>query len=263
MLNSYYSIGPKVLVVLHLFYRDQVSLFVDKLSNIPFCFDCFISVAPYMVGEVVVAFESVAFLRKLQVKVFPNVGRDIAPLLVGYADELLAYDLVLKLHGKKSLHNPQLHDWLNSCLKGLVGSPPIVRHHCATLLRSDIGIISISPPQAIALAIERDGSWGHEARSFYRCARERHRLGFSDALPQSRFDFPVGSMFWCKPEVLQPLVDLNLRWSSFDREAGQLDGTLAHAIERLLGLVCTQKLGLECRTVWPVEDQLLGLIVHD
>ena len=29
-------------------------------------------------------------------------------------------------------------------------------------------------------------------------------------------------MFWCRAEVLKPLVDLNLRWSSFDQEACQL-----------------------------------------
>ena len=61
-------------------------------------------------------------------------------------------------------------------------------------------------------------------------------------------------MFWCRPYVLKPLIDLSLRWTSFDREAGQMDGTLANALERLVGLVSTHKLGLECRTVWPVED---------
>ena len=248
------SLRPRIAVVLHLFYGDQIDLFLEYLSHIPVDFDCFISVKRDLVCKVSDAFEALSHLCKLQVKAFPNIGRDMAPFFVGFASELLEYELLLKLHGKKSPHDSQLQDWLALSLQGLVGSPRIIRHHWALLLGSNIGITSIPPPQPVAMAIERDSCWGHQALSFHRCARERKRLGLSDLQPDETFEFPAGSMFWCRPEVLRPLVDLNLRWSSFDRESGQLDGTLAHALERLVGLVCTQKLGLECRAVWPMED---------
>ena len=248
------SLRPSVAVVLHLFYEDQLGLFLEYLSRIPVDFDCFVSVKSSEIRKVSVAFETLSHLCRLEVKSFPNVGRDMAPFFVGFGKELLDYELVLKLHGKKSPHNSELQDWLPLTLEGLLGAPWIVRHHWAMLLGSSVGITSIPPPQPVVQAIERDSCWGHQSRGFDRCTRERERLGLSDLQPDEPFKFPVGSMFWCRAEVLRPLVDLNLRWSSFDREAGQLDGTLAHALERLVGLVCTQKLGLECRTVWPLED---------
>ena len=245
---------PEMAVVLHLFYVDQLVLFLKQLANIQAGFDCFVSVGLADVNRVSAGLQKLPHLCRLQVNVFPNVGRDMAPLLVGFGDELLKYELVLKLHGKKSPHNDHLQNWLSLNLHGLIGSPGIVDRHRALLSETEIGITSVPPPQPVVTAIERDGSWGHQARSFHRCSRERERLGLSALQPDERFSFPVGSMFWCRPEVLRPLIDLNLRWTSFDREAGQLDGTLAHALERLVGLVCTHKLGLDCRMVWPEED---------
>ena len=248
------SLRPRIAVVLHLFYEDQLGLFLEYLSHIPVGFDCFVSVKSSEIREVSVAFEALSHLCRLEVKSFPNVGRDMAPCFVGFGKELLHYELVLKLHGKKSPHNSELQDWLSLTLQGLLGAPWIIRHHWALLLGSNIGITSILPPQPVLQAIERDSCWGHQFRSFDRCTRERERLGLSDLQPDEPFKFPVGSMFWCRAEVLRPLVDLNLRWSSFDREAGQLDGTLAHSLERLVGLVCSHTLGLECRSIWPLED---------
>ena len=47
--------------------------------------------------------------------------------------------------------------------------------------------------------------------------------------------------------ALRPLLDLGLRLDQFEPEAGQTDGTLAHALERWIGVVIQQQ-GLSCGT---------------
>jgi len=48
------------------------------------------------------------------------------------------------------------------------------------------------------------------------------------------FDFPTGTMFWPRSDALRPLVALGLDWHDYPDEPVPKDGTILHAIERLL-----------------------------
>ena len=59
-------------------------------------------------------------------------------------------------------------------------------------------------------------------------------------MPGSRLDFFAGTMFWVRRGALEPLRRLDLPLAAFPEEAGQQDGTLQHALERVLGMICTK-----------------------
>ena len=50
--------------------------------------------------------------------------------------------------------------------------------------------------------------------------------------------YSCGTMLWYRPEALKPLFDLNLAFDDFPEEPIPNGGTIAHAIERMPGLVC-------------------------
>ena len=44
-----------------------------------------------------------------------------------------------------------------------------------------------------------------------------------------------------RPPALAPLFDLGLQWSDYPPEPVPIDGTMLHAIERLLPVICTNQ----------------------
>jgi lipopolysaccharide biosynthesis protein len=67
------------------------------------------------------------------------------------------------------------------------------------------------------------------------------RMNRKDLIDNYIFLFPAGSMFWFRVQALAGLDDLVLSDDAFEQELGQRDGTLAHAVERLIGLYAVQK----------------------
>ena len=165
--------------------------------------------------------------KGIHYKIFQNKGRNILPFLSGFKNEIQQYQYILHLHTKKSDHyDAQGLDWMRYCVESLTGNPDFVMHIMNQ--DPDIAIVYPEPPDFIKNLM----NWGH---NFLRVKalmdllnKPLHRTDY--------LDFPAGSMFWCRVSDLLPLFSLALSPLLFEEEKGQLDGTLAHAIERLFGL---------------------------
>jgi hypothetical protein len=232
--------SPPVAAIVHLFYPDLASEIRRYLEQIPRRTDLFISTdTDAKRRAIMAAFEG--WNAGVEVRVAANRGRDIAPKLITFADVYARYELVLLLHGKKSVHSDHLRLWRYFALETLLPSKPGIEALLDQFDREPaLGLVAPEPFRPVRSAMSWGGNFQH-ARAL------AQRMGFDlaeDAAP----DFPAGSMFWARSAALRPLLDLGLREEDFPEEAGQGDGTLAHAIERLFFDVC-ESVGLRWATL--------------
>lgn len=215
-------------VFLHLYYPELAAIFSERLARIEAPVSLYVSTdTDEKAAEIAAQFPAA------EIRVLPNRGRDIAPKFFGFSDAYDTHDIVLHLHGKRSAHARKLDGWMGHVLDCLLPEPPEINRLLS--LFKDIGQIGVIAPQGYRPVL-RASHWAHNLE----IAEElRHRLKMTAPLPDdAALDFPAGSMFWARTAALQPLLDLPLTEANFPPEHLQIDGTLAHAIERMIGVTC-------------------------
>ncbi len=215
----------KVAAVVHIFYPELADELKNLLLNIPCAVDVFISTTS---PEKKIAIEKVfdSFDKgTVTIKIFENRGRDIAASFVGFREIYDGYDICLHLHSKKSPHaKNRLAGWRDQLYRNLLGSPEIVGSILKILENERVGMVFPQYFSPIRVSI----NWGE---NYLGTKNFLSRLGI-DINERCLIEFPAGSMFWFKPKALAPLIDAGLTFDDFPEECGQVDGTLAHAIER-------------------------------
>lgn len=221
---------PRIAVLVHAYYTDLLEEIVSHLRRIPCPADVYVSTDEEAKRATIeAAFEGWA--GSVEIRIFPNRGRNIAPQMVGFRDVFDRHDLLLLLHTKASVHTAELAGWRRATLDGLLPSERAVRSLLEVFERlPSLGIAA--PP--IYPEVRVHMTWGPN----FAASRDlADRLGIALS-PDSPLDFPAGVMFWARPAALKPLLDLGLGFEDFAPEAGQKDATLAHAIERLYFHAC-------------------------
>ncbi|MFM7685855.1 MAG: rhamnan synthesis F family protein [Actinomycetota bacterium] len=218
----------QVCVMIHAYYPDLLPQLLHEVRSLAASATFRVSVceaAHVALAEQAVDRELGVQARRV-VRHVPNRGRNFAPLLVGFADEVRAHRLVLHLHTKKSLYSRRERaDWRTHLLQCLSGpAVPAVLDLFAS--HPQVGVVQPSPFVEMPVwACHWLGNAGNGRRLLQRCGLDPERAdGF--------VDYPVGGMFWARVQALRPLLDAGLTVEDFDAEAGQTDGTLAHAVER-------------------------------
>lgn len=166
----------------------------------------------------------------------PNRGRDIAPFLHALESGALdRFDAVLKIHTKKSPHLRQGDLRRRALYAALAGSRGAVTRVLTQFVDSRVGLVGPG------FYFRRQPVYWMDNRDTVEalCAR----MGAAPTL-----GFFEGSMFWLRPAALAPLRALALDVQDFEAEAGQLDGALHHAVERIF-VNAASLAGYETRTL--------------
>jgi lipopolysaccharide biosynthesis protein len=217
--------GVDVAVVLHLYYVDLIDEIGGYLRNIVSPFDLFVT-TPFegAVPRIINQFSSLA--RSVSVSVTENRGRDIGPFIALYRSGALdGYSAVLKLHSKKSLYSDSGSAWRAGLYRSVIGDSLTVQRALELLASGEVGIVG---PHAYYLT--NQNFWGANKQAMGRLLGAAGMLGENE---EPDLGFFAGSMFWFSPPALRPLQTIPEEELDFELENGVLDGTLAHAMERL------------------------------
>jgi glycosyltransferase involved in cell wall biosynthesis len=169
------------------------------------------------------------------IRVVPNRGRDIGAFLTVLEEAIGGCDLLGHVHGKRSLSTGNVDidfgdRWRIFLWQHLIGDEmPMV----------DVIVKAFTKDPTLGLVFPEDpfliGWEGNLGIAQGLAARMELRV----PLPPS-IDFPVGTMFWARPEALAPLLRLGLSWDEYPQEPLPTDGTILHALERLLPLIAEE-----------------------
>ena len=218
-------------VIIHCYHVAVLDEMLPWLHNLPEDMPCFVSTDTEDKKESIEKKFSCLSLAQPEVRVLPNYGFDMGPFFIGFRDVLLQKKLVLKLHCKLSPQKkPQyVVRWKRQIFSSLLGS----REHVAKILSAFAASPRLGVAAPVQVPMPKQQGINHAAMHLL---LQAHQIG----LPRSAaIDFPAGSMFWCRTRILRPWLALNLTYEDFG-PTNKLprDGTLAHALERLIFFGC-------------------------
>jgi lipopolysaccharide biosynthesis protein len=157
-----------------------------------------------------------------------NRGRDILPFLKILPEIIRQnFAFLVKVHTKKSTHRTDGDFWRNDLYAKLLDGPVLLENIRYLRENSEIGILA--PENHL---VSMDHYLASNADNICMLAA---RLG-TEMETVMRLCFVAGTMFSARVHALMPLLLLNLDEEEFEPEQGQVDGTLAHAIERLFAI---------------------------
>jgi lipopolysaccharide biosynthesis protein len=172
-----------------------------------------------------------------EVRLTPNVGRNFGPLLVEFSKQLLQEENFIHVHSKRSPHSPKIaEDWMKRNLSLLVTKEGIQRIQSLSSSNPRIGLVCADASDLVRGINFR---WGRSLRIAKRTFA--HFSGFEKVKWRGKLTFPVGGMFWVKTNSIRPLLEFDWGYEMFPAESGQGDGTLQHAIERMVGQLCLSR----------------------
>lgn len=222
-----------VAVHAHIYYTDLANEIRLYLENIPCDFSFYVTTDTEEKAKAIeLVFSGMKHIKFYSVHITINRGRDIFPMLVEIGNKLTEHELVLHIHTKRSPHNSNaLRGWRRYLMESLLGNPLRVSAILQEFIDDkELGILFPDPYyQVKPLVLKPSTANEPNMIKLLRLAN----LKESELENIDRTFFPAGDMLWFRGNAIKPLVQMGLSSDDFEKELGQVDATMAHAVERM------------------------------
>lgn len=227
---------------LHIHYPDTLPYFLDPIKRMGMPVDLYVTTTG-PINRLRLEADLLEYERgSVCIAEGPNRGRDIGPFMTLLGDMLgdKNYDVIGHFHGKKSISSSEAmgRRWRDFLLGTLLGDPEDI-YKIFGLFASDkrLGLVFAEDRHAVGWTENRE-----IAESV--AARLQPRPTLSDFSV-----FPLGNMFWARPDAVKALWSGGFRWDDYPIEPIPDDGTILHAVERMLPSIC-ESVGMGWATVY-------------
>lgn len=235
---------PRIAIVIHVYYLDVLPSILALVDHLPA--SCEIIATTIHCQEDLVTSILSKQSKPFRVFAFENRGRDVLPFIrvLPHLVEL-DFNFVVKVHTKKSLHRLDGEEWRNQLYRDVIGREAFYRSILAMENNRKIGLVG---PHDHFVSIDTYLGSNKERIWYY-----GQQLGLEDSEISSS-GFFAGTMFTARLSSLEPILNLDIREEDFEDEMGQVDGTLAHAIERVISLSVLSRRQIVSSTKFPNEQ---------
>ena len=257
--NGTLSACGKYAVFVHLYYESFFERYIEYLNSAANFCDVFISVNTEEKKARILSMANSTLRDKLTVVICENRGRDLSALLVAFKPYTTKYEYFCFLHDK-SPHEYEAETVgraFSDCMwDNLLGNG---------IIPEVLSFFEKNP--YIGLLVPPTPYWGVylELKSnFWTVCYERtlelsKRLGLSVKISDGINPAALGTAFWCRTEALLPLLEYPWRYEDFDEEPLKIDGTINHALERILPYAALDRHFL---TSWIISERFVPRILE-
>ncbi len=242
--GKWYEYLPRVLVHVHLYYREQIDFIMESLNNICKCkYDLYITMTE---RHELTERRILCRWKEAKILIVQNVGYDVFPFLhVLKQVRLSNYDFVLKIHTKNArgpgedyvygIRVPG-YRWRDELIRAIIGSKAVFERNLQSFINDKkLGCIGAGR----FIFSTRDNN----EEQNYNLPEWRRRCGV-----EGGSNYIGGSMFFARAYPFERLKALNMQPKDFEsRHMRTKDSkNTAHIFERLFGIVIESE-GFEIR----------------
>lgn len=238
-----------VAVIANLYYPDTLERYFAYFDNVPNNIFIYIISSNNNTWKVIEEYIKKRSQKHLQLIKKKNRGRDISALLIASRSIVEKYKIICFVHDKKTAVDyleKDTEDWILNLWGNTLNSEGYIYNILNIFhIESNIGLLAPPPPIGEYMTAWYRNAWCNNYDNTRQLAKE---LNLNCEIDQNISPMTLGTVFWARTEAIKKLYLKKWKYEDFDDEPLAGDGTISHAIERILAYV-VQDSGYDTGTI--------------